>query len=239
MDIRLALATGTDIPIPECQIAIHQPSIKEISYIGEQDFFIGVQTLAINKNMLIKDETVLETVNNFQIFMMVMNDKEASDKKRAVMQLFTLILPQYKVSLTPNSLILSKDKQTIMIDQNNFDNLQSIIKSAFCQSSKDNEDFNPVNDKAREIAAKLMRGRQRIAEIKAKDNNASVFGLYISILSIGLHIPVTVLSNYTMYQLYDEMERFSLWLNWDLDVKTRLAGGKPDSQPDNWMKPIH
>jgi len=30
-----------------------------------------------------------------------------------------------------------------------------------------------------------------------------------------------------------------LWLNWDLDIKSRLAGGKPDEHPDNWMKNIH
>ena len=36
-------------------------------------------------------------------------------------------------------------------------------------------------------------------------------------------------SSFTLYQLYDIMERYSLYLNWDLDVRTRLAGGKPDS----------
>ena len=41
MDYRLALMCGNDIPIPECQLIVHQPSIKEISYIGEKDFFAG------------------------------------------------------------------------------------------------------------------------------------------------------------------------------------------------------
>ena len=45
--------------------------------------------------------------------------------------------------------------------------------------------------------------------------------------------------NLTMYQLQDLIERYSLYVNWDLDMKTRLAGGKPDSQADNWMKNIH
>jgi len=30
-----------------------------------------------------------------------------------------------------------------------------------------------------------------------------------------------------------------LWVNWDLDVRMRLAGGKPEDKPDNWMKNIH
>jgi hypothetical protein len=41
MDIKLSLMTGADIPIPECQLTVHQPTIKEIGMIGEKDFFIG------------------------------------------------------------------------------------------------------------------------------------------------------------------------------------------------------
>ena len=43
MDIRLALMTGVDIPIPELQATLHQPTIKEISYLGEKEFLIGIQ----------------------------------------------------------------------------------------------------------------------------------------------------------------------------------------------------
>jgi hypothetical protein len=38
----LALMTGIDIPVPECQIVVHQPKIKEISYVGEKDFYKGI-----------------------------------------------------------------------------------------------------------------------------------------------------------------------------------------------------
>ena len=33
-DIRLALMCGSDIPVPEIQMAIHQPKIKEMDGIG-------------------------------------------------------------------------------------------------------------------------------------------------------------------------------------------------------------
>jgi len=42
IDNRLALICGTPIPVPECQLSIHQPSIAEISFIGEKDFFAGI-----------------------------------------------------------------------------------------------------------------------------------------------------------------------------------------------------
>ena len=59
MDIRLALMAGSDIPIPECRLILHQPSIKEISYLGEDDFFIGVQCLCLHKSMFVKDKDAL------------------------------------------------------------------------------------------------------------------------------------------------------------------------------------
>jgi xanthosine utilization system XapX-like protein len=65
-DYRLALMAGTDIPIPELQLVIHQPTIKEIALIGDIDFFVGVQCLNVNKNMInIEDETLLTDRNNF------------------------------------------------------------------------------------------------------------------------------------------------------------------------------
>ena len=103
----------------------------------------------------------------------------------------------------------------------------------------DQQAFNPANEKAREIAEKLMRGRQRVAAQRGS-SNTSVFMKYISILTIGLSsMSLQDLTDLTMFQLYDLIERYTLYLNWDIDVRTRLAGGKPDSQPDNWMKDIH
>ena len=114
------------------------------------------------------------------------------------------------------------------------------MRLVFCanQGAMDQQAFNPANEQAREIAEKLMRGRQRVAAQNGS-SNASIFSQYLSTLSIGLQLDINVLKKVTMFQIYDLMERYVLHLNWDLDVRTRLAGGKPDSQPDNWMKNIH
>lgn len=242
MDIRLALITGSDIPIPECQMTLHQPTLKEIGLIGEKDFFTGTQCLSIYKSMFVtEDKTALENVSNFQIFMTVMKDNESADKKRSVLQVLTLLFPQYdKVLFTPQSIVFQGSIDSKIIDENNFDFLQEVVRAITCSKTgpMDQQAFNPANDKAKEIAEKLMRGRQRVAAQNGSANT-SMFSLYLSVLTVGLHISLNELTNYTMFQLYDLMERYSLYMNWDLDVRTRLAGGKPDSQPDNWMKNIH
>ena len=241
MDTRLSLMCGTDYPVPECQVVIHQPSIKEISFIGEQDFFVGIQCLCLNKTMFVKDETDLSNVNNFQIFMTIMSEKEAADKKAAVQQVCTLLFPKYKVMFTPRSVLISGEGQTMQIDESNFEYLQAALSNICCMKTgpMDQTTFNPGNAKAREIAEKLMRGRQRVAAQKGQ-SNTSIFSQYLSILTVGLgSMSLQDMMNLTIFQLYDLVERYMLYINWDMDVRCRLAGGKPENQPDNWMKNIH
>lgn len=241
MDKRLALMCGTDYPVPECQLVVHQPCIKEIALIGEKDFFTGIQSLCIDKRMAIQDKSILESTNNFYIFMTIMSEKETADKKFAVQQVLSLLLPDYKVSFTPRSLLLNGPGGMITIDENNFDFLQEAVIQICCLRTgpSDQSTFNPADDKAREIAAKLMRGRQIVAEQKG-ESDTSIFSQYLSILTIGvgsmsLHDGMEL----TIYQLYDLVERYMLFINWDMDIRSRLAGAKPENKPDNWMKNIH
>ena len=241
MDTRLALMCGTDIPVPKCQITIHQPRLKEIALIGESDFFSGVQCLCLNKSMFVKDESHLANTNNFQIFMTIMSEKEAVEKKYAVQSVCTLLFPKHKVIFTPRSIILSGNGESNMIDETNFEFLQAAITDICCLKTgpMDQQAFNPANNKAREIAEKLMRGRQRVAAQKG-ETNISIFSQYLSILTVGLgSMSLQDAMDLTMFQLYDLVERYMLYINWDMDVRCRLAGGKPDHEPDNWMKSIH
>lgn len=241
MDKRLGLMCGIDLPIPECQIVIHQPRIKEIALVGEQGFFTGIQTLCIDKKMFIQDKTLLAETNNFQIFMTIMTEKQTAEKKIAVQDVMQLLFPTYKVTFTPQSILFSKDGKMITIDGSNFEFLQESVTEICCLRSSNNEqqNFNPANDKAAEIAKKLMRGRQIVAEQKG-DNKASVLSQYLSTLTIGLNsMSLQDLMDLTLFQLYDLLERYRLYVGWDLDIRQRLAGAKPESQPENWMKNIH
>ena len=102
-----------------------------------------------------------------------------------------------------------------------------------------NGGFNPRGEQAAKIAAKLMRGRQRAAA-QSQSSSDGILARYVSILTIGLSaMSLQDCLNLTVYQLYDLIERYGLWISWDLDIRSRLAGGKPDSKPDDWMKNIH
>lgn len=240
-DYHLALATGIDIPIPDLQLIVHQPTITEIAMIGEQDFFLGIQLLCINKTMYIEDENLLAQTNNFQIFLSIINEKQMADKKLAVEQVLTLLFPTAKVIFTPRSMFLKSGEVNVTIDESNFENFQKLLREMFCLNKTDQDTFNPVNKKAKEIADKLMKARKRVAELKAKEQGSgSMFGQYLSILTIGTStMTLRECAQLTMYQLYDLIERYQLYISWDIDIRSRMAGAKGDKPLENWMKNIH
>lgn len=236
---------GIDIPIPELQLIIHVPTIKEIALIGETKFFMAVQYLCLDKESLIQDEILSSSLTNFQVLMKVLEQSQDKDKKDAIIMLLTLLFPDYIPLLTRNSIILTKqnEKQPILIDDNNFDIFQDTLKEVLCVNSifqGNNVIYNPANDRAKEIAEKLMRGRCKVAEIKNKGNNESVLTRYVSILTVGSQtMSLEDCLNLNMFQIFDLMERYNAFIEWDVDLRVRLAGGKPDKPVESWMRDIH
>lgn len=245
-DITLALMTGVDIPLVECQLVLHQPTLREIGMIGEKNFFIGIQCLCIDKNSLIAtgiDLNTIANINNFNLLIELFN--QDCEKKNIVLNVLTILFPCYKVVITPRSFCFTKEEgEIIVVDEQNFEYLQHILKQVICLSTSGNDSFNPDknNLKAQEIAAKLNKARQRVAEIKAKEGKSGTSSLsqYISIITVGINsMSLQDTINLTIFQMYDLVERYGLYINWDLDIRSRLAGGKPDNKADNWMKSIH
>ena len=242
--------TGVDIPVPELQTVVHQPTIKEISYMGELDFFNSVQTFCFNKELLIaanpKGKSGLEAMNNFQIFMTLITDKSIVDvekRKNNMLSLLSLFFIDYQVNFLPRGLfcINQKLEHSFTIDENNFEIIQNVINEICClNKSQQSGGFNPEGAKAKEIADKLLRGRARAQQSKGEKSEDGILSRYVSILTVGLEsMSLNDCLNLTIYQVYDLIERYGLYTAWDLDIKSRLAGGKPDSKPDDWMKSIH
>lgn len=246
MDIRLALMAGTDIPMPEMQLTMRQPRIKEIALMGETDFFAATQYLCLQKEQLVEDKALLSSLDNFQVFMKVIEHQQTADKKTALITLLSLLFPSYQPMMTPQSILLrdAESGEMKLIDSTNFEILQGYTRQVLCINSLfqgDNVVYNPANDAAKRIADKIMAGRRKVAEIKSKEQqNQSILARYVSILTVGLHsMSLDDLLNLTLYQLFDLVERYTLWFDWDIDLRQRLAGAQPKKEAENWMKSIH
>jgi hypothetical protein len=83
--------------------------------------------------------------------MTVMNEKEAQDKKNAVIQFLSLLFPSYKISFTPRSILLMNKESSGAIDENTFDSFQELVKEICCLKSDvaDQKILNPADERAR------------------------------------------------------------------------------------------
>lgn len=237
------MGLGLDIPIPSLQLIIHPIELKEIGLMGESKFFPAVQLLCLDKDMLAQGENDLQSMSNFQVLMSVLNQSEDKTKKTSVRLLLQFLFPQYQVLLTPNSIILNKEDDSILIDDSNFDILQEVLREVLCVSSMfqgENIIYNPLNNRAKEIAAKLIKGRQKVAAIKGKKSaNSSIFIRYVSILITGQIATREDCAKMNLFTLFDLMERFNLKRIEERDFNIRLAGGKPDKTVDSWEKDLY
>lgn len=244
LDYKLALMAGVDIPIPELQLVVHIPTIKDIAYMGEQQFFMAIQYICLNKESLVQDETLLASLTNFQVLMKVLEQSEDKDKKIAIITLLKLLFPDYTAMITKNSIILTAGgdtPKTILIDDSNFTIFQDVLREVLCVNNLfqgDNVIYNPANDKAKEIADKIMRNRLKVAQQK-ETSSKSVLTRYISILTVARVTSLSECSTLNMFQLFDLMERYTSFVEWDTDLKVKLAGGKPDKQVESWMRELH
>ena len=235
----LSLQCGNDIPFPQAQITIHQPSIKEIGYIGEENFHIGSHFLVFDRNHLTEeDKTRLANKSDFEIFMSAMNSSDKAKHKTNAIMVLALLFPNYKIKIEHNQILLHLENFSSSINEQNFDSFEEILNQIFCLNIQEGE-FNPSDALAAKIAEKIKKGQQKRAKKNENLTNISIYSKYISILSIGLKKDKNILNKYTIYQLRDEFERFQLKENYDVYVQAKLAGAQNLEEVKNWMDDLH
>ena len=244
----LTLISGIDIPIPEIGVNIHQPTIREIAYIGEKSFYEAAQTMIIQKegfingleNITQEDKIALSQMSNFEIFLKLVEANPLSSTK--VQMLLSLLFPDFNSSIEERFIFLvnPKEQKSILINDSNFEILQEVITTILClQSGNTKEEFNPQGDRAREIAEKIKRGRERAARLKGEKRQQSSFlSKYISGLGIGTNtLNIHNVLDLTLYQLLNQLERYGLYTQYNISIQAKMAGAK-DVEDVDWLKDI-
>lgn len=238
----LLLLSGQDVPYFSAQLQVRQPRIKDIAIIGEKQFFTGTGLINFDKDVLeVEDNSVLETISNFDIIMtMIQNpNPEAQNMKNSLLMVLAILFPNYSIDLQKDKILLTNlgtEKQEVKeINNLNFDDLRSIVEQITCLNlGQQEKKLNPKSKMAQKIAAKLKKGRVKAQQAKG-ENSTSLLGRYVSILSVGEQKDMNQLMDYTMPQLFEEYQRYSAKLEFDMNIKARLAGAKDVGNPKNWM----
>ena len=242
MDNELLLLSGNDIPFIEAQVTIHQPTIKEIAYIGEEAFFTGCELINFSKNILPEQDKVnLEDKTNFDILIAILRERNAvmQRNRNCVEMVLALIFPWYTIDITSDAIVLEKEEERHLINNDNFETFKTIFNMMFSFSKDESRDYNPSGEVAKRIAEKLKQRHQKLAELKEGKQKIDILSRYVSVLAVGEHKDMNSLLNLSVYQLFDEFERFKLKMSYDIYFQAKMAGAKDLKEVEDWMKDIH
>lgn len=244
MDNILLLLSNNDIPFPQARVNIHQPTLREISFIGEESFHIGCQFLNFSIDKLShEDKSNLVNKTDFEVFMSVMNSKEKAKYKVDALLVLTLLFPDFHIKFDIDKIILEREGVlTSSINQLNFDAFKDILASMFCLNDAEQKEgsYNPADQYAAKIAEKLKKRQAKLAKEKGIDTQKiAIFSRYVSILAVGEHKDINELMNYNIYQLKTEFKRFQKKQEFDFYIQAKMAGAKDLEDVDNWMDEIH
>lgn len=242
MENELLFLSGNDIPFIEAQITIHQPTIKEIAYIGEEAFFTGCELINFSKNILSEQDKVnLENKTNFDILIAILRERNAvmQRNRNCVEMVLALIFPWYTIDIKQDAIVLAKEEENHSINNENFEAFKIIFNQMFAFSRDNTRDYNPSGEIAKRIAEKLQKRHQKLAELNEGKKKIDILSRYISILAVGEQKDINSLLNLSVYQLFDEFERFKLKMNYDIYFQAKMAGAKDLKEVEDWMKDIH
>lgn len=242
MENELLFLSGNDIPFIEAQITIHQPTIKEIAYIGEEAFFTGCELINFSKNILSEQDKVnLENKTNFDILIAILRERNAvmQRNRNCVEMVLALIFPWYTIDIKQDAIVLAKEEENHSINNENFEAFKIIFNQMFAFSRDNTRDYNPSGEIAKRIAEKLQKRHQKLAELNEGKKKIDILSRYISILAVGEQKDINSLFNLSVYQLFDEFERFKLKMNYDIYFQAKMAGAKDLKEVEDWMKDIH
>ena len=244
---------GVPIMVPGCNIAITQPKVRDICAFGEDSFFLALNLFLKADKMseeIKQGKSRLSYLSDFQVLMVVV--EQEPEAKSSVIDLFNLIFPNYICEFDTGCINFKTEENGHIkgrIDPMNFENFQSLLDTLFVPKGGKEEqepEYNPANDKAAEIAAKLKRGREMREKMKQKEDGekapSSLFAIYTSSLAIGLNLDINVLFNYTPFQLYDAFVRYNKKMAYDLYQRVSTTPMMDTSKmeiPDMWIGDIY
>lgn len=241
--------SGQPLPVQDANIFVTQPKIKDIVQFGEDDFLVATQMLISMEefaDQIKQGNSELSIISDFQLLLIMVNEDPTI--KKMILNLFTLIFPNYKVEFTESTIdfFLTEEKTLVgRIHPFNFNFLQDTLSDAFIPQG-DNErepDYNPANEMANKIAEKIKKGREKIHAQRAEiEGEHSIFADYCSTLSIGMQMDISIFFDYTPFQLYDAYRRYFSKVQSDFYMRVTsmpmMDTSKMEAPPD-WQRNLY
>lgn len=234
-------------------LKIHQPTIKELgeNVKEEQYLFFCLKAFGESLKELFSTFGEVGNMQEYDFLYILLSENFLTKEKYAqhriyLLKFLNLLFPNSEIEIYKENIMIKTNNIITIIDDSNLQQFKQIIRKMFkldflFSGGGQPSDYNPVNEKARQIAEKFKKSQVKIAAQKGEENKLGIIENYISILSVGLKTTPKVISEQmTLYNLLSIFERFRMQMEWDLDIKVKLAGGGSENResPKVWFSII-
>lgn len=204
-----------------------------------------IQNFVTNKDMEVYTFLVLYTYQSIDEKRnndgnpLLNNEKYFVDELISVLQL----LFNNTVSLDEDNGIFYIGEDTLSLNKNNFYYFQSIIKKRNCLENIDEEMDNPANARAKLLLEKRKKTREKVAKVKATQNDddgepLTIIDL-ISIFASSEHMKLEDVFKYDIFQFNNQFNRMKIFKDYEVNIQALLAGAKSDDiQLKHWLSKI-
>lgn len=244
---KLTLETGQAITIPDPLLIMQPPTLQTLGLLGQINFYTAAVLLAYPSRIVkIDAENSFIELTDFDILMQVMRAEDDASRVNASLArtLLTMLFPQYEIQIAGNMMLFNKKDggQSIMTAENYEYTRQAIIQVFKLDEIAGNDTAEKKEDTpmVKRIKEKLRKRHEILSRKKNGSGEMDILSRYMSIVSVGLQIPLTVIRQYTVYELFDIYKRSQLKDGFDLYIKraTSFGGVKKDEKVENWQKDL-
>lgn len=219
---------------------IYQPTIDDITYIGEKKYNKHLGVISISKDLLIgKENDELQNINNYDIIrQLCLEDRSFYGRFVESIEFFI----KQKIEISTSGFVVG-DNDVNVINANNYDEIIYIIKLQNCMVKLQQYSENPSSHRAKELLEKRKKAREKIAKIKNKgedDGEPLTMADLVSILCAnGNGINHDNVWRMPIYMFNNQFNRMRMLENYDINIRSLLAGAKSeDIELEHWMSKI-
>ena len=259
---KLSVISGQPIPIVSLGDVVHQPKIKDIAAMGEEDYFFSLSVInqsdkdRFKENILqdkkdltfdelreLEMELNFNYNTNYSIFQFFCSSSD--NKTRNIIEsLFYIIFPNLSsIQWTPRMGVIFnfQNKETKVLTEESFDELREIVYNIFTyKTNGDKEkDFNPVNGLAQQIADKIQKAKEmRAAQGPRRTEEDSFLADVCSILAASTNSTLLEIMELTYPQLMIQYERSTLLMNFTNQMRVSAFGGIKSEDLIDWTRSL-
>ena len=231
----LYLLTGLPVPFQNVG-SLYQHKLLDIAQMGEDDFhrFLSITVFEI-EDLEIEIDTELE-ISTFDLVVgnCLQNTHFKTEAENALSFFFN---ERVRFNSEYGLFYIGEIDDMRIIHKENYELLKEALKQIYYLSKQEKKEGKPVSEAAKRILEKQKESRKQLDKIKGRGRKEVQLSDLISAFCANSNTSLKEVWNLTLYQFMDQFYRLQLVEDYDIKIRSVLAGADPkEVNPEHYVK---